>query len=775
MFAKKTTSHDPTSLVAIGALLLLSTLSACQESGGRAKTPGTVGPPSGPVLAIDFGLRRDFSLGSAFIGDVLHLDLNGDGIEDLVETNYLPMQVNFAFGNPDGSFTQVTARSTAGHAWRLATGDFDGNGLADLAVVSQEYRGTGIPAVELFLQGPSAGEFTLPVVRRTVDKDPIDMAVAPITGMAGDPGPDELFVAIRGERRVARLSLAGNALEETGSLESSNVGAAGGPFSIAVIDLGADGALDLVVGEELVPGQPDRVVHYARNGGGFDPAQLVMSPLYGPIVDNTGDMDGNGFEDVAVAQLYSDDVYLLQGDAGGLSMATSLDFGARTTSLLFPDLDGDGLAEAVATTLLDGSIQILPGTGPMAWGDPIHYNVGPIPRAIDTILLPGDDIPDLLCANARDLSVMVGLGGGMFRAAMGFDSTTEGVSIVELGDLDNDGDLDAVSVSRAQQSITFYRGNGNGKLRAVTVLPLTPTTDDELGHVAMGDMDGDGDLDVLTSVRALDEIRLYRNPTVIDDFQDPPISDVFPTEGGPEGFCICDMNGDTRPDVVVANETAGTVQVFLNAGGGELDPQPGLPVGVAPSGPVAMDFDGDGDMDIAVFAQDVPGYSVLILSGDGQGGLALDESHQVDGPSDSMVTGDFNEDGMPDLVVGQTGAAGDALFVLVNQAGLSFDARRIIVAEGPGAVMVADLNNDLHLDIAVGTSLGELYVLLGDGLGGFPSIVPGGPGELPIAHNTVSAKLGDLDGDELLDLVHCSALTPFVWVGLNESTPVSQP
>ncbi len=760
----------------VGSLLLLSALTGCHDSGGRARTPGTVGPPAGSVLNVDFGLRRDISLGSAFIGDVLHVDLNGDGVGDLVETNFLPQEITIALGNPDGTFTTLLSRSTAGYAWRLAHGDLDGNGMPDIVVASQEFQGAGERSVEVFLQGPSPAEFSLPVVRRTLPKDPIDLVTQPASGVAGDAGPDEVYVAVRREFRVLRLGLSGNALIETGSLSSGALGTAGGPFSIASIDLGGDGLLDLVVGEDEVPGLDDRVVAYPRTGAGFGAAQLVMAPLFSPIVDNVGDADANSYEDIAVAQIGSNDVYLLRGDAAGLSMATALDFGGATSSVIFPDLDGDGLAEAVATTVLQGSVQVLPGTGPMAWGDPVHYNVGSIPRAIDTILLPGDEIPDLLCGNARDLSVLVGVGQGRFRGAIGYSTGSDAPSIVELADLDNDGDLDAVTVSRQQRSISFLRGSDDGTLVPLRVLPLMPTLDDQPGDVNLADMDGDGDLDVLTTVIALDELRLYRNPTNIDGFVDPSMADVFATDGGPIGFDVADLDGDTVPDVVVANSTTGTLQVLLNDGTGALTSLPSVVLGIEPRGVYAMDFDVDGDVDVAVLGEDPAGFHVQILAGDNTGALALDESHQIDGPSDSMVAGDFNGDERPDIVVGQTEAAGDEIFLLMNQGeGFNYDARRVQVSPGPSAVNVADLNNDQHLDIVVATTQGELVVLLGDGEGGFPTRVPGAAGELPIAHYTISAKLGDMNGDDLPDLVNVSTQTPFVWIGLNTSTPVSQP
>ena len=754
-------------------LLLLVALTACHDSGGSVTIGGGGGGPGGPRLIVDFGLRTDLLLGLAFLGDLRHADLDGDGIEDLVETNFLPQFVTIALGNIDGTFTTIAQLATVGHGLRLDLGDVDGDGMLDIAVASQEYQGSGAATVEVFLQGPNPGEFSAPAITLGLAADPLDITCAPITGITGDPGPVELFLALESAREVARVSLdAGGNLVQTGSLDSSATGVTGGPISVAIVDLGADGLLDLVVGEENLPGGlPDRVIQYARTAAGFQGAAEVTSPTFFPLVDNAGDVDGNGYDDVAVAQAGANEVLLLMGDGAGLTQMVSIDFGAPTTSLIFPDLDGDGLAEAVGTTLYQNSVQVHVGTGPMLWDPPVHYNVGPVPRAIDTLLLPGDPIPDLLCGNAQDLSIMIGLGAADFRAARGYDTLSrQGVSEVQTADLDNDGDADAVTISRDHRSVSFLEGLGDGRFQTAVVLPLMPTALDKPGHVIIVDLDVDGNLDVLTSVVELDEVRLYRGDGTVGGFTDPLPVDVFPVGSEPLGIATADLNGDTQPDLLVCNSGDGTIQTLLNVGGGVLAPQPAMPLSFAPEGVLLAELDGDGDIDAVIFGSSAGGYLTAILEGDGMGGFTQRTTYPLNGPSDNMTMGDLNEDGRLDVVVGQTDSTLDVLFVLTNQGGFAFDSQPVQVAPGPATVVVADLNNDGDLDLLVATTPGELKMLFGDGSGTFPAVVPG-PGELPVPHQTLAMSYVDLNGDLLEDLVMVSIQTPFVWVAFNTSLP----
>ena len=771
---RSTCVQRPLAFAAIGLSTFL--LSGCGGGKGAPATPGGPNPPGNLPLSVDFGLRTDLHLGTAFLGDMLHADINGDGIEDLVESNFGTRFLTVALGNPDGTFTTLLEIPTVGHGFAITTGDFDGDSMEDLAVSCGDYQSGAQQAVQVFLQGPGIAEFSSTIVY-PMTADPKELVSGPLSGVTGDAGPDELFVAVRPEGRVLRLALdSGGNLVQTGELASANLGSVGGPFSLALIDLAGDGVLDLVVGEEdVADGSPDRLVQYPRTAAGFQAAELVYMPLFRPVLQNVGDVDGNGFDDLAVAQLEGNEVLLFGADAAGLSTGSlyAIDFGGETTSLVFTDLDGDGLSEAVGTVLFQNSIQVHKASAPLVYDEPVHYNVGVAPRALGMIHLPGDSTPDLLCANAQDLSVLVGTGGARFRGATGFTTGLGAPIFTELVDLDNDGDLDNVAITNNQQALVIQEGLGDGSLVTRTVLPLAVASPSDIGFLELIDIDRDGDLDILVTVFAANELRIYRNDGTIDGFTDPLPADIVSVGNGPVGFDLADVNDDSLPDVILANMTDGTLELYLGTGRGELTKAGSVTLGLEPIDLTCQDFDNDGDIDVVVTGRDSGGsYSLSVVGGDGLGGLSVVNTYPMDGKTGDVGLGDFNEDGMVDLVVGHLELIHDAVFVLHNEGGLSFRPEAVTVSPGPGTIVVTDADFDGNLDLVIPTTEGELRMLMGDGTGAFPEMFPMTKGAMPIPEDTTSARLGDLDGDYLPELILASPRTPFTWVARNTSFAV---
>ena len=113
----------------LGIALLLSV--GC-DSGGSATASGGVRPG----LDTDYGMRWDLSQTEDVPSDVRTADLNTDGLFDVVVANSVARDVTISFGQPDGSFGAPDSLTPSGVPWRLEFGDFDNDGLQDIAALT---------------------------------------------------------------------------------------------------------------------------------------------------------------------------------------------------------------------------------------------------------------------------------------------------------------------------------------------------------------------------------------------------------------------------------------------------------------------------------------------------------------------------------------------------------------------------------------------------------------------------------------------------------------
>jgi hypothetical protein len=247
---------------------------------------------------------------------------------------------------------------------------------------------------------------------------------------------------------------------------------------------------------------------------------------------------------------------------------------------------------------------------------------------------------------------------------------------------------------------------------------------------ASGDFNGDGIPD-LVSIS-------YENGSVSVELgqADGSFSDLgvrYPVGVQPVGAAAADFDGDGNLDLAVLNQVCitdpcppGLVSILLGNGDGTFRPRVDYPTGPNPTGLVVGDFNGDGHLDLATadhvsrISSGSPGM-VSILLGNADGTF---QSH-IDSPAGDGVIGlaaaDFNLDGRLDLVVdNQPSPGSQTVSLLIGRGDGSFEQPAPLSAGGsPTSLVAADFDGDGNPDVAITTGEGAVAVLRGNGDGSF--------------------------------------------------------
>jgi hypothetical protein len=381
------------------------------------------------------------------------------------------------------------------------------------------------------------------------------------------------------------------------------------------------------------------------------------------------------------------------------------------------------------------------------------------------------------------VAVAFALGVGTTTAAAGGFAPASGspfrvgISPVSLalGDFNGDGNLDVATANAGTDDVSVLLGNGRGAFAAAPDSPFS-TGGDNSFSIAVGDLNLDGSLDaVVTNL-------LSGSLSVMLGDGTGRLALAPGSPGGlgfVQGVVVGDVNSDGTPDPVVADSGGNTVTALLGDQLGGFDavtsPTGGL---FGPQGLALADFDRDGRLDVAVthIWNGSPGGNgdVRILRGDGQGAFALSSAQNTDGDSMNVATGDFNSDGNADAVVTNFAAGTVPLFLGDGHGGLAPAPGSPYSPPGccsgrPLGLAVADFNGDRNADVAVSSLSGisgpEVSVFIGDGRGRL-ALAPGSP--IPVGGSYPSwVAAGDVNNDGRPDLLTSNFLSSTVSVLIN--------
>lgn len=277
------------------------------------------------------------------------------------------------------------------------------------------------------------------------------------------------------------------------------------------------------------------------------------------------------------------------------------------------------------------------------------------------------------------------------------------------------------------------------------------------GSVAMGEVNGDGKPDLVVACARGVTVLLGRGDGRFRVAPGSPIQVPF----RPSEMALGELTGDGKPDLVLADHDSYGLTLLLGDGAGGFSLAPHSPVimkeGQHPHthGLLAGDLNGDGTLDLATVNSDDNDVSVAF--GDGKGRFTRAASSFSVGASPYPgALGDFNVDGHLDIIVTNVGRGtsqqpSSALTALFGDGRGGFRGQPVAARTGqPGFVAVADVNGDRAPDlVATHLERNELTVLVGDGKGAFTETARS---PFDLGHSAWHVALADLNGDGKADV-----------------------
>jgi hypothetical protein len=736
-----------------------------------------------------FTAKVDYSTGEYPYG-ITTGDFDADGILDLAVVNHGSDNVSILLGyghegQGNGDFAMKTDYATGNGPYSVTTGDFNSDGILDLAVTNG-----GSNSVSILLGDGSGGKgdgtFTAKVDYPT-GNNPLYIA----TGDFNSDGILDLAATNAGSDSVSILLGDGSDGKGDGTFSAKvDYPTGNSPFYIATGDFDSDGILDLAVTNG---GSNSVSILLGDGSGGKGDGTFTARVDYptgnSPFYITTGDFDADGILDLAVGNFDSDNVSILLGNGsdgqGYGTFAGKVDYptGDGPRSLTAGDFNADGILDLAVTNGGSNNLSILLGDGSSGKGNgtfaaKVDYPTGNGPQGIATGDFNADGIIDLAVTNSvsDNLSILLGYGSGGRGNATFEDKADytagDGPTSVTTGDFNSDGILDLAVGNFTSNNVSILLGNGSGGQGNGTFAEKVDyTAGDGPASVTTGDFDADGILDL-----AVGNFDSYDVSILLGNGSGGRGDGTFATKvdytteygSGPYDVATGDFNADGILDLAVANLYGGTsdnVSIFLGngsggQGNGTFATRVDYTAGDGPESVDIGDFNADGILDLAVVS--IYSFDVSILLGNGSGGqgngtFATKVDYMTGANPTSVAAGDFNANGILDLAVANY-FSDDLSILLGNGSGGRGDGTFATKADypagnAPRSVTTGDFDGNGILDLAVANNYSDnVSIFLGNGNGGQGNGTFAGKVNYPTGDGPRSVATGDFNSDGILDL-----------------------
>lgn len=543
-------------------------------------------------------------------------------------------------------------------------------------------------------------------------------------------------------------------------------------FGLALGDIDQDGDMDLISAHGSLSWPAANAIWKNDGSGsgnffGYTPATTFGATEYSNALA-LADLDGDGDEDLVVGNDGANTVWFNQGGSqGGVKGAyvnSGQTLGAENTvSVVAGDLDNDGDLDLVEGNNWDlHAIWLNDGSGD--FGSAASQQMGGTQSYSYQIVLADIDADgdlDIIEASGDGLMLWHNQGGKQGGTLGSFATTavvldSNGARAVAAGDVDGDGDRDIVVGHWGANKVWLNNGTGSFS-NSGQALGSSDTSSIELA-----DFDGDGDLDIVDGNDWGQPHQIWFNNNGVFTSSEQWLNTGVLTHD----MAVADLDDDGDLDIAEAHYNG--TNLWINQGDGHFaDPQQHLGDRSWTREIELVDLDLDGDLDLIDVAAE-GANSVWLNDGSGNLGTTAAQSFGYDETTGSAV-GDLNGDGYPDLVEANYLSQnrlrlnnGDGTFTLYNSFGPSSYSQ---------SVSIGDLDGDGDRDVIIGSAGGGNTLWLNDGAGNLTA------GATLDASWTYAIELGDVDGDGDLDMIFAeSATDDGLWInqgGAQGGTPGS--
>jgi hypothetical protein len=474
-------------------------------------------------------------------------------------------------------------------------------------------------------------------------------------------------------------------------------------------------------------------------GGGLSISSLTPSEVMVGIPVGIVVVHGEGFSSASEVLVNGQPINTISGDSSTLEALIGPSLNTTVGTYQFSVQKGGQVSNSLPYTVY------APQQGPFVMQAIPGFLVGENERDAPFIVavdVDGDGLADVVMpgpplANSGSIAILRGQSDGTLAAVKYISCPTP--YALAAGDVDGNGTADLVSITSDNSSsttVSILFGDGHGNFQQPSVQQTFPGI--YPGPAYLSDLDGDGKPDLVLAAQQSTTTNLVWLRNTGGGFAVPATLATMRNRN----IAIADFNQDSKPDILYFAPDS-SFHILLNQGGAQFRDQAAVGLSGVAGVPNVFDFNLDGIPDVVVEVQQSTGGQLVSFSGNGDGSFTRVTSLSTPGMT-QLVSGDFDHDGFPDLA-GPTGTEPSKIMYFFGDGHGNFVAKQVVGPEGQYAA-VGDFNGDGIPDVVVPDRFTFVSLALGRTDRSFVS-------PLSLSPATVtSVWAGDINGDGLPEI-----------------------